>query len=150
MINFLIVSTFIVIAALVPILSTLLRNIAHKQQPTSNSEQPHIAKGIRFASSIYVLMTPILLTVIYFSIGTPSIFIEQLNEQTTVSELPENPFQAIAELPPEQQQQMIDQMVSRLEARLIQSPNDTQGWRRLARSHNILGNHQKSADACPT
>jgi cytochrome c-type biogenesis protein CcmH len=42
---------------------------------------------------------------------------------------------------------MIDAMVARLAARLEANPNDPDGWQRLARSYNVLGEHQKARQA---
>lgn len=44
-----------------------------------------------------------------------------------------------AAMPPEARQAMIDGMVSRLEARLRDNPNDLDGWLKLIRSYRVLG-----------
>jgi cytochrome c-type biogenesis protein CcmH len=54
---------------------------------------------------------------------------------------------AIASLPPEQQEAAIRAMVDGLEARLVGSPDDLEGWLRLARARQILGEPAKAADA---
>jgi cytochrome c-type biogenesis protein CcmH len=47
---------------------------------------------------------------------------------------------AIAALPPDQQSAMIRGMVDRLRTRLEASPQDGEGWLRLARAERVLGN----------
>jgi cytochrome c-type biogenesis protein CcmH len=54
---------------------------------------------------------------------------------------------AIAGLPPDQQAKAIRGMVDSLAARLEQSPNDLQGWVRLARARGVLGDTAAAADA---
>ena len=44
-------------------------------------------------------------------------------------------------------QKMIQMMVEELAARLKQSPDDLDGWRRLARAYAVLGSNDKAADA---
>jgi cytochrome c-type biogenesis protein CcmH len=50
-------------------------------------------------------------------------------------------------MPPEQRMAMIRGMVANLEARLKESPNDLEGWKRLARSYAVLEEHAKAAEA---
>ena len=45
---------------------------------------------------------------------------------------------ALAELPPAQQQAMIEGMVAALAARLAETPDDAEGWLRLGRSYLTL------------
>jgi len=52
-----------------------------------------------------------------------------------------------AAMPPEARQAMIDGMVSRLEARLRDNPNDLDGWLKLIRSHRVMGQADKAARA---
>jgi cytochrome c-type biogenesis protein CcmH len=54
---------------------------------------------------------------------------------------------AAAKLSPGEQRQMADGMVSRLEARLKQSPADPDGWVMLMRSRMSLGQNDKAAQA---
>ncbi len=56
-------------------------------------------------------------------------------------------IQAAAQLSAEDRKAMIKGMVSGLEARLEENPNDADGWRMLARSWRVLGNPDKSAEA---
>jgi cytochrome c-type biogenesis protein CcmH len=48
---------------------------------------------------------------------------------------------------PEERQAMIRSMVDRLAARLEQNPNDKEGWVRLARAYDVLGETEKAAAA---
>ena len=59
----------------------------------------------------------------------------------------EEDFKAARELSAEDRQEMIRGMVARLAARLEETPNDVQGWMRLARSYNILGKLTEARDA---
>lgn len=51
---------------------------------------------------------------------------------------------AAAELPPDQRAAMIEGMVARLAERLRETPNDAEGWLRLARAYRVMG---RTADA---
>jgi cytochrome c-type biogenesis protein CcmH len=50
-------------------------------------------------------------------------------------------------LSPEERQAMIRGMVDRLAARLEQNPNDKEGWTRLARAYDVLGEKDKAEAA---
>jgi cytochrome c-type biogenesis protein CcmH len=50
-------------------------------------------------------------------------------------------------MPPEERQAMIRSMVDRLAARLEQNPNDKEGWTRLARAYDVLGESEKAEAA---
>ncbi|WP_395677882.1 c-type cytochrome biogenesis protein CcmI [Inquilinus sp.] len=54
---------------------------------------------------------------------------------------------AIASLPPDEQAKAIRGMVDGLAARLEQSPDDLEGWVRLARARGVLGDAGAAADA---
>ncbi|WP_343714160.1 c-type cytochrome biogenesis protein CcmI [Inquilinus sp.] len=54
---------------------------------------------------------------------------------------------AIAALPPDEQEKAIRGMVDGLAARLAQSPDDLEGWVRLARARGVLGEADAAADA---
>ena len=59
----------------------------------------------------------------------------------------DSPQSEIAELPEGRQQEMIEQMVDGLAARLKADPDDTEGWLRLARSYQVLGRVQDQIEA---
>ena len=48
---------------------------------------------------------------------------------------------------PSDRQEMIRGMVANLAARLEDEPDDVEGWRRLARSREVLGDNEASAEA---
>jgi cytochrome c-type biogenesis protein CcmH len=54
---------------------------------------------------------------------------------------------AAQSMSPEQRQAMIRGMVDRLAARLEQNPNDKEGWARLARAYDVLGETAKAEAA---
>jgi cytochrome c-type biogenesis protein CcmH len=54
---------------------------------------------------------------------------------------------AIQAMPPEQRMAMIRSMVDQLAARLASNPNDVDGWLRLGRARNVLGEEDKSIEA---
>ena len=54
---------------------------------------------------------------------------------------------AAQDLSPEEQQEMIRGMVGRLASRLEGEPDDVEGWRRLARSYDVLGEPVPASEA---
>lgn len=52
-----------------------------------------------------------------------------------------------AEMSPEEQREFIRQMVERLEQRLQENPGDKEGWQRLGRAYEVLGETAKSLAA---
>ncbi|MBM3598405.1 MAG: c-type cytochrome biogenesis protein CcmI [Alphaproteobacteria bacterium] len=56
-------------------------------------------------------------------------------------------IEAAGRMSPQDRQAMIRSMVEGLEARLADNPNDLEGWRRLARSWGVLGEHEKARAA---
>ena len=54
---------------------------------------------------------------------------------------------AAAEMSPEERMDMIRSMVAQLAARLVDEPDDLDGWRRLANSYRVLGEDAKAAAA---
>ena len=56
-------------------------------------------------------------------------------------------MEAMANLPPEQRDQVIRGMVEKLAAQLRANPNDAEGWVRLGRSYGVLGDADKSTEA---
>jgi cytochrome c-type biogenesis protein CcmH len=55
--------------------------------------------------------------------------------------------QAIKQMAPDQQQAMIQGMVAKLAARLEANPDDADGWRKLARAYQVMGQADKANDA---
>jgi len=68
-----------------------------------------------------------------------------------LSILPPNPDSSAladaATMTPEDRQVMIDAMVKRLETRLLDQPDDLDGWLRLARAYDVLDRPEKALDA---
>ncbi|HLG85813.1 MAG TPA: c-type cytochrome biogenesis protein CcmI [Alphaproteobacteria bacterium] len=56
-------------------------------------------------------------------------------------------IQAAEQMTPEQQQAMIRSMVGSLAAKLQANPDDAEGWRRLARAYQVLGDSDRAKDA---
>ncbi|HUN51057.1 MAG TPA: tetratricopeptide repeat protein, partial [Candidatus Sulfotelmatobacter sp.] len=56
-------------------------------------------------------------------------------------------MQAAAQMSPDQRNQMIRSMVQRLADRLKKQPDDFDGWTRLARAYQVLGEADKAQDA---
>jgi len=54
---------------------------------------------------------------------------------------------AAAEMSPEERTDMIRSMVAQLAARLVEEPDDLEGWERLASSYRVLGENAKAAAA---
>ena len=54
---------------------------------------------------------------------------------------------AAKEMPSEDRMAMIEGMVSRLDARLRENPDDPEGWQRLVRSYHVLGKTAEAKDA---
>jgi cytochrome c-type biogenesis protein CcmH len=54
---------------------------------------------------------------------------------------------AAKEMSTEDRGRMIRGMVERLAARLRDNPDDLEGWRRLARAYQVLGDTDKASDA---
>lgn len=54
---------------------------------------------------------------------------------------------AAQDMSPEDRQNMIRGMVENLAARLEDEPDDVEGWRQLARSRTVLGDHEAAANA---
>lgn len=80
---------------------------------------------------------PLLALGFYARVGQPTM------PAMPASERPTSP----ANMPPEQQAQMIRGMVESLAARLAANPDDLPGWRRLARSYRVLGEMDKAREA---
>lgn len=55
--------------------------------------------------------------------------------------------EAAKQMAPEARQRMIQGMVARLADRLKQNPDDLEGWRRLARAYEVMGETEKAKEA---
>jgi len=55
--------------------------------------------------------------------------------------------QAIQQMSPEEQSEMIHAMVDKLAAKLQANPDDAEGWRKLARAYQVLGENDKAKGA---
>ena len=55
--------------------------------------------------------------------------------------------QAIQQMSPEEQNEMIHAMVDKLAAKLQANPDDAEGWRKLARAYQVLGENDKAKTA---
>ncbi len=84
-----------------------------------------------------VVAAPLGAVLLYAAIGRPDMPDRPAAERR-------NPM---ADLPAEQQAQMIRTMVESLAARLAQNPDDLPGWRRLARSYRVLGEIEPAREA---
>jgi len=54
---------------------------------------------------------------------------------------------AAQSMSPQEREAMVRSMVDRLAARLEQNPNDEEGWSRLARAYDVLGEPEKAGTA---
>jgi cytochrome c-type biogenesis protein CcmH len=55
--------------------------------------------------------------------------------------------QAIQQMSPEEQAEMIRGMVDKLASKLEANPDDADGWRKLARAYQVLGENDKAKNA---
>ena len=131
MIIFVLVSLFIVLAALAP----LMRRLIKRDDDASNKA--------RLAAVIAVGAAPAIIALMYWTLGEP----KALNAANRMAPPPLSPAEAIAAMAPEERQIAIEDMVSGLAARLAADPDDLQGWRMLGRSYGALGEFEKSAEA---
>lgn len=101
-------------------------------------------------STVLLLATavPVLSLSLYAVLGRPDL---ADRNRLTVQEQPRGPsaeeMGAAEQMTPEERQEMIRGMVSRLAARLEENPGDLAGWLRLGRAQAVLGELDKSADA---
>lgn len=77
----------------------------------------------------------------------PSAEAEALGAAPTAPRLGAGDVDAAQEMTPEDRARMIRQMVERLAARLEAEPDDREGWLRLARAYDVLGEADKAAEA---
>ncbi len=72
---------------------------------------------------------------------------EQVGAGVGAPALSQEQMQSVAGMSSDDQQAMIRSMVQRLADRLEDNPNDRDGWLRLARAYEVLGEAQKAKDA---
>ena len=100
------------------------------------------SRPARLTSVAYLALAPVFVALIYWMIGAPQF----INGQTTELQA-SSPAAAIQAMSPEQRADAINTMVEGLSARLVENPDDLEGWRMLARSYQVLGRLEESADA---
>lgn len=86
---------------------------------------------------VVVVAVPLAALVFYAQVGNPNLPAQPARERAG----------SVANLPPDQQAQMIRGMVEGLAARLAENPDDLAGWRRLTRSYRVLGEMDKAREA---
>jgi cytochrome c-type biogenesis protein CcmH len=123
--------------------------IARRLLAASGATKPAVAVPSRppqmVAMGLAVLL-PIAALAIYLGEGTPSLPSQPFAARATAG-LAAGPAAAIVGLPPDEQTKAIRSMVDGLAARLQQSPDDLQGWVRLARARGVLGDTAAAVDA---
>ena len=72
---------------------------------------------------------------------------KSLNAQTVISGPNPSDIKAAGEMSPEDQEKMILSMVERLADRLKENPNDSQGWLRLSKAYEVMGDTEKASHA---
>jgi len=72
---------------------------------------------------------------------------KSLNAQTVISGPNPSDIKAVGEMSPEDQEKMIHSMVERLADRLKGTPNDRQGWLRLSKAYEVMGDTEKASHA---
>ena len=92
----------------------------------------------RWIGVIALAVVPVLAVYLYVTLGSPEAI-----DGTAVAELPQDH----PETAQEQELPSVDQMITRLLARLEQQPDDARGWYMLGRSYLALGRYQDAADA---
>ncbi|WP_417316707.1 c-type cytochrome biogenesis protein CcmI [Emcibacter sp.] len=70
-----------------------------------------------------------------------------LQSGAVAPEIDRDQMQAVQDMAPEEQQQVIRSMVDRLAARLEENPEDGAGWQRLGRAWQVLGERALAIDA---
>lgn len=78
---------------------------------------------------------------------TPSAEAEALGSAAVGPRLGAGAVEAAQQMTPEDRNRMIRSMVERLANRLQANPDDREGWLRLARAYDVLGETDKAADA---
>lgn len=101
---------------------------------------PSMARRWRFAAAAFLSAAPLVTAALYLSVGAPALIDPPPTPAAPSAE-------AIAALPEDERQAMIESMVEGLAARLEAEPGDAEGWRMLARSQQVLGRSADSADS---
>lgn len=138
---FLLLTTALAATACLPILVPLQRGI----RLLNKKSGADTANWTRYASIAFLWVTPLTGAMIYLAIGEPDGLRPARAVPPPIASI--EGAEAIASLPPDERAKAIASMVSSLEARLRAEPNDLDGWRMLARSQSVLGNHERSAAA---
>lgn len=94
-----------------------------------------VARVSRLAAVAFAGASPIAAAAVYLWLGAPELIAGE-----------RRPPRA-AVLSPDERGAMIAAMVSGLASRLEANPEDAEGWRMLARSYAVLGDHEESARA---
>lgn len=105
----------------------------------------------RIAAAAALGLSPLAAVFIYLEVGAPGL-VAVAGRPGAPSTLAENnaaagSAAAISAMSDEERRAMIASMVDGLAARLVQSPEDPDGWRMLARSYLVLGRADESAAA---
>lgn len=104
-----------------------------------------IGKVKRLAAIAALGVAPIIAAVIYLMVGAPESLAPTFQADLIAQR--SNPASAIASASPHDREAMINAMVEGLAANLQENPDDTEGWRMLARSYGVLGRAADSANA---
>lgn len=91
-----------------------------------------------------VAAAPIAAAALYMTVGAPYSLSPDFQTRLAVQQ---NAPPSLETMTPEDRAAMVESMVSGLAARLQDNPNDTEGWRMLARSYGVLGQADDSAAA---
>jgi len=99
---------------------------------------------IRMVTIGAVAAAPIAAAAVYMMVGAP--YSLSPDFQATLAAQQNTP-PSLENMTPEDRVAMVESMVSGLAARLQANPDDTEGWRMLARSYGVLGEAEDSAAA---
>jgi cytochrome c-type biogenesis protein CcmH len=96
---------------------------------------------------VIALIVPLAAGSLYVGLGRPDLVGVAVPKQATRRGPTAADIAAARKMTPQQRIQMIRGMVEGLAARLEQNPNNLQGWLRLGRAYEVLGERTKAADA---
>lgn len=108
---------------------------------------PRKLKLLRLAAIIALGLAPLAALHIYMKIGAPQAINPVAVAAVEAPVTADDQAAAIAAMPEDERRAMIASMVEGLAARLAAEPEDSDGWRMLARSYGVLGRHEESAAA---